>query len=223
PVLINLMFLIFVASLGIITCGLIFNAVKGVLPRKARLLWPRTAGLAEGVCYHHPGHTWAQAAGRGLAAVGLDELGSKVIGRIDAIKLPRVGELVRQGETAWSLTHKSRSVDLVSPVTGSVVEVNEALERDPGLINRFPYTQGWVLKTQMRRIKEDLKSLFTSALARRLMDLSKAWICYSFSQSPPYPHYRLTYQDGGELVEGIGDRLNDEEWGRLKKKLFLSH
>ncbi|MFQ5875516.1 MAG: glycine cleavage system protein H [Dehalococcoidia bacterium] len=196
------------------------EAVPSVLPRSPRLEAPSIASLPEGLHYH-PGHTWARTVVKSLAAVGIDELGGKVIGKVDGIRLPKVGEEVQQGKAAWTITHKNRTVSLVSPVTGVVVEVNKELERDPGLINKFPYTKGWVFKTQIARVKEDLKNLFTGASARKMTDLSKVWICFSFS--PPSSYYQLvTYQDGGELVEDIGDRLNDDEWEKLKKEIFLS-
>jgi glycine cleavage system H protein len=211
---------IFLISLCVVISGQMYLAARGVARRWAHLRWPRTRRLAEDLCYYHPGHAWAQNAGRGLAVVGLDEVGSKVIGRIDAIRLPGLGEEVRQGEPAWGLTHKSRTVNMVSPVTGKVVEINEELERDPGLINRFPYTSGWVFKAEMRRVKEDLNNLFSGALAKRFMELSKSWISDAFFPSSVL--YAITYQDGGELVEGIGDRLDDGEWEKLRKEIFLS-
>jgi hypothetical protein len=69
-------------------------------------------------------------------------------------------------------------------------------------------------------MKEDLKNLYTGAHARKFLDLAKAWVCFSFSPSSSY--HLLTYQDGGELVEGIGDRLEDEAWAKLQKEFFLS-
>jgi glycine cleavage system H protein len=221
-ILIVPMFLIFVASLGVIAVGLAYRAAKEILPSMAPLRWPWTAVLTDGVRYHHPGHTWAASEGRGVAAVGLDELGAKVVGAIDAVKLPKLGQAVRQGRAVWSLAHKGRTVDLVAPVTGRVVEVNEALRHDPSLINRSPYGQGWAFKTRVRRVREDLKNLVTGALARRLADMSKAWICDSFSPATPLPQPAMTYQDGGEIVEGFGDRLSDEQWERLKNKIFLT-
>jgi glycine cleavage system H protein len=221
-ILIIPVFLVFVVSLGVLTIGLIYKTFREALPPKGPLRLPWTQGLKEGVLYYHPGHTWARAAGRGLAAVGVDELGSKVIGAVEAVTLPKPGTRLRQGQVAWSLKHRGRTVELVSPVTGTVVAVNEKLERDPTLITNSPQMKGWVFKTEMLETKRDLRNLFTGALAMKLVDLSKDWICASFFSSPLQPSYRPTAQDGGELVEGIGDRLNDEQWERLISKLFLS-
>lgn len=173
--------------------------------------------LLEGL-YHHPGHAWARTAEEDLVAVGLDELAGKVIGKIDRIRLPKVGEVIRQGASAWTITHGHRVIDQVSPVTGVVVEVNEEVERDPELINRSPYADGWLVKVRLRDLMEDLKNLFTGAFAEKWMDFSRALIWYRLS--PTLADSQLTYQDGGELVEGIGDRLSDEEWEKLKKDFF---
>lgn len=221
-ILIVPVFLVFLASLGVLAVGLAYKVLRGALPAGRALGPPRGPGLARGVLYLHPGHTWARSVGRGLAAVGVDELGSKVIGRVDAVALPSPGERLRQGQVAWSLVRRGRSLELVSPVTGRVVEVNEELRRDPGLLTSSPHERGWAFKTEVRDTARDRRNLFTGALARRLAELSKEWICASFSPSSLQPIYGATAQDGGELVEGLIDRLSDEQWEKLKEKLFLS-
>lgn len=175
--------------------------------------------LPEGLHYHR-GHTWARATEGVLVAVGLDELAGRVVGKVEGVLPPQVGEVVRQGRAAWTITRRGRSVSLVSPVTGVVEEVNDELHKDPALVNRAPYAEGWVFKARLRRVGEDLKNLYSGSAARKFMDLAKAWVCFSFSPSPSY--HELTYQDGGELVEGIGDRLEGEAWERLKRELFLT-
>jgi glycine cleavage system H protein len=217
--LIGFMFLVFVACLGAVLAGQVYLAAGSLRSRMPALSWIGRGRLAEGIRYHHPGHTWAQALAKGVAAVGIDELGSKILGRIDAVGLPQVGQEVRQGKRAWSFRLGARTVHLVSPVTGRVLAVNGRLEREPSLINRAPYGQGWVFKARLSRTSEDLKSLFGGPAARRLMELTRAWV--GLILSPP-ASLQPTFQDGGEIVEGLAHRLTDEQWERLKREIFLS-
>lgn len=204
-------------------------SVEGVLPVEALEPSAVSSGLEAGLApapvlpeglYHHPGHAWARTAEENLVAVGVDELAGKVVGKIDSIRLPKVGESIRQGRRAWSMTHGHRVVDQVSPVTGVVVEVNEAVERNPEIVNRSPYGDGWLVKVRLRDVMEDLKNLFTGAFVDKWMDFSRALIWYRLS--PTLTNSQLTYQDGGVLVDGIGDKLNDEDWEKLKREFFSS-
>jgi glycine cleavage system H lipoate-binding protein len=187
-------------------------------PSAGALASRRHPALPEGRFYH-PGHTWAQSWEEGRVAVGLDELGTTIMGPVDRVKLPKVGQKVHQGQVAWTIARGPRRLGLLSPVTGVVVEVNEQLERDPGLLSRSPYRRGWVYKAEPLNLEEDLKNLFRGARARRLMELARTWICFRFCSSPLQ---YLTYQDGGELVEGLVERLSDEEWEALSREIFLS-
>lgn len=195
------------------------EAIPSVVPIRSRADEAPNALLPDGL-HFHPGHTWAKTAKGGLVAVGLSELAGKVVGRIERVELPKVGEAVCQGTASWSIHRRGRTIRLVSPVTGVVAEVNESLQQDPELINRSPYTEGWAFRTRLQRVKEDLKNLYTGTQVRKFMDLAKAWVCFSFS--PPDTYYKLTCQDGGEIVDGIGDRLSDEAWEKLAKEFFLA-
>ena len=53
--------------------------------------------------YFHQGHSWAKPEGDNVVRVGIDDFAQKLVGKIDAIKLPQVGSQVSQGEKAWSL------------------------------------------------------------------------------------------------------------------------
>src|SRR5512140_60150 len=86
----------------------------------------------------HPGHAWAMPDRR-LATVGLDDFGSRLIGRVGAVRLPAAGTELRQGERAFSLERNGKSIDVLAPVDGSVVETNARLCAEPELLESDPY------------------------------------------------------------------------------------
>src|SRR5512136_655331 len=88
----------------------------------------------------HPGHTWARMESDGTVAVGLDDLGHRLVGALDGIRLPAAGETVEQGAAAVTLDAAGKKVGLLSPVDGEVVAANPAAAAD-GHVE--PYGQGW--------------------------------------------------------------------------------
>src|ERR1022692_4232458 len=85
-----------------------------------------------------PGHTWALSESPSLIRVGMDDFASKLTGKIDSITLPQRGQWIRQGQKMCSIHRDGRSVDLVSPIEGSVSDINEAIVKDAKLALRDP-------------------------------------------------------------------------------------
>src|SRR6185369_429956 len=94
---------------------------------------------------YHPGHSWAVKEGGDLVRVGLDDFAARVAGKLDGITLPQRGRWVTQGQKAYTLQHDGAKVDMGSPIEGTVVELNEAVLRDPDLARRDPYGEGWLM------------------------------------------------------------------------------
>jgi glycine cleavage system H protein len=66
------------------------------------------------------------------------------------VELPKTGRVVKQGEVIATVESVKAASDIYAPVAGTILESNETLTSDPGLINREPYGQGWLF-----RIKAD--------------------------------------------------------------------
>src|SRR6185369_17569091 len=81
-----------------------------------------------------PGHTWVHLAHSGAAHVGLDAFARKVVGRIDGVELPAVGEEVHRGDKLFAIRQGERTASFQSPVDGVVTTVGEALARHPEAI-----------------------------------------------------------------------------------------
>jgi glycine cleavage system H lipoate-binding protein len=92
--------------------------------------------------YLHPGHTWAKLEDQGMVRVGLDDFTGRLLGKFDKIKVPLMGKTLIQGKPGFKLFRSSNSVDIVSPVSGVIAEVNSTIEKNPHLINESPYENG---------------------------------------------------------------------------------
>jgi glycine cleavage system H protein len=166
--------------------------------------------------YEHKGHTWLRKTDDGDVLVGIDDFAQSLIGAVDEIELPRLLRRIQQGEIAWQVRHGHRRIPMVSPVSGRVIEKNEMVMRNPGLINRSPFGDGWLIKVRPHKLSQQVQNLLTGKAAVQWHDTARAELGRLFSGFPA-----LMYQDGGELMKNIGDRCSDEEWGAIAQEFFL--
>src|SRR5215467_7844922 len=96
---------------------------------------PRTPALVGGFSVpdnlrYHPGHTWALSESPNLVRIGMDDFATKLSGKVEHVNLPQRGQWIRQGQKVWSLVRNGVKIDMVSPIEGSVADINEALAND---------------------------------------------------------------------------------------------
>jgi glycine cleavage system H protein len=82
--------------------------------------------------------------------VGLSDHAQERLGEVIAVELPEVGTMVEQGEPFGDLESVRTGLELLSPITGSVVAVNAELTDNPSLINEDPYHEGWLIEVALR-------------------------------------------------------------------------
>ena len=95
--------------------------------------------------YDRSTHIWVRNEGERVT-IGLDALGLESLGDIAYISLQAVGIPVRRGEAIGSLEAAKMVGDLAAPVSGIIAARNEAVLREPGLVNRDPYRAGWLVQ-----------------------------------------------------------------------------
>ncbi|MEV6975190.1 glycine cleavage system protein GcvH [Kitasatospora sp. NPDC093806] len=94
-------------------------------------------------------HEWLTAAVDGVSTIGITKHAADALGDIVYVQLPEVGDTVEAGETCGELESTKSVSDLYSPVTGEVVEVNEAVADDNSLVNSDPFEGGWLFKVRV--------------------------------------------------------------------------
>ncbi|UCD16590.1 MAG: glycine cleavage system protein GcvH [Candidatus Zixiibacteriota bacterium] len=93
-------------------------------------------------------HEWVGVEGN-IAAIGITDYAQSELGDIVFVELPEVGAEVTAMKQFGTIEAVKTVSDLYSPLSGKIVEVNNALEDDPTVINRSPYGDGWIIKIEM--------------------------------------------------------------------------
>ncbi len=94
-------------------------------------------------------HEWLKPAGDGTATVGITDYAQNSLGDITYVQLPKVGATLTAGQVYGVVESVKAASDLYSPVAGTVVEVNSALDSAPETVNGSPYEGGWMIKLKL--------------------------------------------------------------------------
>ncbi len=172
--------------------------------------------LERGIFYHQ-GHSWMRPEGSDLAVVGIDDFAQRLLGNASSIDLPPIGSRIQQGEKAWSLRFGSKEIDILSPVEGDIIAVNQHVLQDPHLLNRDPYGAGWLMSVRVPHLKSNLRNLLSGNLAmswmKETVDSLRAKMAGNLG---------IALQDGGTPVDGIAKVLSPDNWHELAKDFLLT-
>jgi glycine cleavage system H protein len=149
--------------------------------------------------------------------VGVDYFARRLLGPAKSVRLPAVGTWLRQGAGGFGLEVDGRSAELVSPIEGEVVAVNDALALKPALATDDPYGRGWLLKVRAADLGVGLRNLLSGSLARRFMEDAREGLdlrLMALSGS--------VLQDGGEPVADFARHLSTDDWRRLVGEFLLT-
>jgi glycine cleavage system H lipoate-binding protein len=200
-----------ISRVGLEKSRMILSPVP-VVPNSGRVPW-----FPEDV-YYHKGHAWVKLAGGNTMKIGVDDFTQQVMGDIEGIEIPPLGGKLDQGEVAWRIRHGNRKLSQLAPLGGTVVEVNEKLRKDPTLINRSPYEEGWILKIQNKGLNKEMPKLMDSLQFKAHFDQDKAKLMSSINNQT----LGAVYGDGGEVIKGAATNLDEGMWKILVTQLFHS-
>lgn len=100
-----------------------------------------------------PEHEWAQVEDD-VVTIGITDFAQEQLSDIVYVELPTPGKEVRQMDAFGVIEAVKTVSDLYSPVSGEIIEVNNALTDDPALINQSPYEEGWLVRIRMSNPSE---------------------------------------------------------------------
>jgi len=94
-------------------------------------------------------HEWVRDNGDGTVTVGITDFAQNELGDIVFVEIDKVGESVDKDDTFGTVEAVKTVSELYMPVSGEILEWNEALEDEPELINEDPYGKGWMIKIKL--------------------------------------------------------------------------
>jgi glycine cleavage system H protein len=94
-------------------------------------------------------HEWIKVDDDSTVIVGISDHAQSELGEVVFVELPGIGDEFVQGDEAAVVESVKAASELYTPLSGEVVEVNEALEENPELINTSPYEEGWFFKMKV--------------------------------------------------------------------------
>ncbi|MGB9103132.1 MAG: glycine cleavage system protein H [Terriglobales bacterium] len=166
---------------------------------------------------YHPGHTWALSESPSLVRVGVDDFASKLMGKVERLSLPQRGQWIRQGQKLASVYRDGAKVDMLSPIEGSVADINDALVLNPALARQDPYGEGWLVTVQSPDAKTNFRNLMSGALARWWTEEAASRL----QKRVPAALGALA-QDGGVAMDNLTAQMPEQNWTELTREFFLS-
>ena len=172
--------------------------------------------VPKGYCFH-PGHTWVLDEGRQNARIGLDAFASNLLGKIDRIEVIGLNRWVRQGQKLMTVTHGGMTADLVSPVEGIVMAVNQEVLNDPDLLLKDPYQKGWICEMKSPDLGTNVKNLVQGTMVAPWMQHTLGRLTNLTSQ-----YVTATAADGGVPIRGLLGQVERGLQQRLIHEFFLT-
>ncbi len=165
----------------------------------------------------HQGHAWALGESPNLVRAGIDDFAAKLIGEAEEVNLPQRGQWIRQGQKVWSFRVNGELIEMVSPIEGTVSDVNDEVVRHPESLTSDPYGNSWLMTVQSPDAKTNFRNLLEGSMARNLMsDSAKRLAAYI-----PEANMALA-QDGGKAHGEIAKQLPAGKYVEITKEFFLA-
>jgi len=99
-------------------------------------------------------HAWVKVQDEDLVTVGITNFAQEQLGDLVYIELPKVGHEYSRGDNISVIESVKSASDLVAPVSGEIVEVNDRLEDDPELVSEDSMGEGWFIKVKLSKRSE---------------------------------------------------------------------
>ena len=99
-------------------------------------------------------HAWVKVQDEDLVTIGITDFAQEQLGDLVYIELPKVGHEYSRGDNISVIESVKSASDLVAPVSGEIVEVNDRLEDDPELVSEDSMGEGWFIKVKLSKHSE---------------------------------------------------------------------
>jgi glycine cleavage system H protein len=128
---------------------------------------------------------------------------------VDKIDVPERGQWIRQGQKIIAMHRDGHDLELLSPIEGAIVNINEKVLRNPELARTDPYGEGWLMTVNSPDANTNFHNLLRGTVARRWMEDSAQKLRGAGALA----------QDGGVALDALVD---PKDFARIKEEIFLT-
>ena len=112
-------------------------------------------------------HEWVSVDGN-VATVGITDFAQSELGDIVFVEFPELNSTVEKGQSTGSIEAVKTVADLYMPISGTVIVVNENLDKNPEAVNNTPYDDGWMVKIEIAN-QDEISDLLTATAYNNLI------------------------------------------------------
>ena len=112
-------------------------------------------------------HEWVSVEGN-VATVGITDFAQSELGDIVFVEFPELNSTVEKGQSSGSIEAVKTVADLYMPISGTVIAVNENLDKNPEAVNNTPYDDGWMVKIEIAN-QDEISDLLTATAYNNLI------------------------------------------------------
>lgn len=160
-----------------------------------------------------PSHTWINLEMNGMVRVGIDDFAQKILGPIEEIEFPDVGQKIEKGAPLFSVKKGEHRLSLLSAISGTVVSVNSELIDHINYIQMKPYELGWICTVEPTKLPEELQEMIIGAD-------SVAWYQKEIEKYSEKLNQLQGSKQEKESLEEEKKRLDDAAWQSFEQ-IFL--
>ena len=166
----------------------------------------------------HSAHGWVKVEEQGKATVGVDALAVAVLGEMESVEPLPVGTRVKQGQTIFSLCRGQRRLEVKSPVSGVVGDVNREAVTRPALLVESAYGAGWVVALDDVDFGSERATLMSGGAVRRWFSREVDRLTEALRPSGAAP----SMADGGVLAGDLSSHIDDAKWNKIASEFFAN-
>jgi len=198
------------------------SEVKMQIKRAFGILTAGILKVPQGLFYSR-NHTWSHLLKSGDAKVGLDDFLMHLTGEVRFINVKTAGDFVQKGELMAEVDQNGKILKIASPLSGIIIDSNELLKKEPGILNEDPYGEGWIYKIKPAKWIEETSTYYIAeeavAWSKKELERFKDFMAESMKKYNPETT-NLILQDGGELCDQPLSELPDPVWQDFQKSFL---
>lgn len=178
--------------------------------------------IPQGIFYSK-NHTWTYLEKSGTAKVGLDDLLLHITGEVNIRQFKNPGESVSKGEVLAEMEQNGKSLNVFSPISGTILDSNAELITNQELLNEDPYGKGWLYSIKPTNWVAETPSCYLADEATTWLEDElvryKDFLALNMKKYSPEPSM-VVLQDGGELSDNSLSGMPGEMWQDFQKEFM---